>query len=214
MPIITVSREYGSGGSEVAARVAAALGWHLYDNDVVEQVAARLGVSSDEISAREERVPSLVERMTSAMTLGVPEAMPLAGDYVAHPTEERMLEVTQLVIEEAVRAGPAVVVGRGAQAVLANRKDALHVYCCSAFSDLVRYAVAHLGVSRADAPRRVQEVNNQRHDYVKRHWKREWRDPANYDLCVNTARLGLDAAAALVTSLAQERFGQQDRSGT
>jgi hypothetical protein len=46
MPIITISREYGSGGSEVAARVASALGWHLYDNDVVEQVAARLGVSS------------------------------------------------------------------------------------------------------------------------------------------------------------------------
>jgi hypothetical protein len=152
--------------------------------------------------------------MTSAMTLGVPEAMPLAGDYLSHPTEERMLEVTQLVIEEAVRAGPAVLVGRGAQAVLANRKDALHVFCCSAFNDLVRYTVAHLGVSRADAPRRVQEVNHQRHEYVKRHWKREWRDPANYDLCVNTARLGLDGAAALVTQVAQDRFGQNVQSGT
>jgi cytidylate kinase len=207
MPIVTVSRQYGSGGSEVAERVARALGWHLYDNDVVDQVAARLGITSAEVSAREERVPSLMERMTSAMALGVPEAMPIAGDIVAHPSEERMVEMTQRVIEDAVRAGPAVLVGRGAQCMLAFREDALHVYCYAAFPDLVRYAIAHLGESPAEAPQRVQEVNRQREEYVKRHWKRDWRDPANYDLCVNTARLGLDGAADLVTQVARQRFG-------
>ena len=63
MPIVTVSRQYGSGGSEVAERVAASLGWKLYDNAVVEEVAARLRMTPAEVSAREERVPSLVERM-------------------------------------------------------------------------------------------------------------------------------------------------------
>jgi cytidylate kinase len=207
MPIVTVSRQYGSGGSEVADRVARALGWHLYDNDVVDQVAARLGITSAEVSAREERVPSLMERMTSAMALGVPEVMPIAGDIVAHPSEERMVEMTQRVIEDAVRAGPAVLVGRGAQCMLAHREDALHVYCYSAFPDLVRYAIDHLGESPEEAPRRVQEVNHQREEYVKRHWKRDWRDLANYDLCVNTARLGLDGAAELITRVARERFG-------
>jgi cytidylate kinase len=207
MPIVTVSRQYGSGGSEVADRVARALGWHLYDNDVVDQVASRLGITSAEVSAREERVPSLMERMTSAMALGVPEVMPIAGDIVAHPSEERMVEMTQRVIEDAVRAGPAVLVGRGAQCMLANREDALHVYCYAAFPDLVRYAIDHLGESPADAPRRVQEVNHQREEYVKHHWKRDWRDLANYDLCVNTGRLGLDGAAELITQVARERFG-------
>jgi cytidylate kinase len=207
MPIVTVSRQYGSGGSEVADRVARALGWHLYDNDVVDQVASRLGITSAEVSAREERVPSLMERMTSAMALGVPEVMPIAGDIVAHPSEERMVEMTQRVIEDAVRAGPAVLVGRGAQCMLAHREDALHVYCYSAFPDLVRYAIDHLGESPEEAPRRVQEVNHQREEYVKRHWKRDWRDLANYDLCVNTARLGLDGAAELITRVARERFG-------
>ena len=61
MPIITVSRQYGSGGSEVAARVARALEWHLYDNEVVDEVARRLGMSVEDVSAREERVPTLPE---------------------------------------------------------------------------------------------------------------------------------------------------------
>jgi cytidylate kinase len=206
MPIVTVSRQYGSGGSEVAGRVARALGWQLYDNEVVDEVAARLGVTSAEVSSREERVPSLMERMTSAMALGVPEAMPIAGDIVSHPSEERMVEMTQRVIEDAVRAGPAVLVGRGAQCMLANSTNALHVYCYAAFDDLVRYAIMYLGDSPADAPRRVREVNHQREEYVRHHWKRNWSDPANYDLCVNTARLGLDGAAELVTQVARARF--------
>src|SRR4051812_11987213 len=162
MTIVTISRQYGSGGSEVAQRVARALGWHLWDNELVDQVAARLGITTDEVAAREECVPSLMERMTSAMALGVPEAMPIAGELVMHPSEERMVEMTHRVIEDAVRAGPAVLVGRGAQAMLATRQDALHIYCYSAFPDLVRYAIAHLGDSPAEAPRRVREVNHQR----------------------------------------------------
>ena len=206
MPFVTISRQYGSGGSEVAERVARALGWHVYDNDVVEQVAERLGLTTAEVSAREERVPSLVERMTSAMALGVPEVMPLAGDFVAQCTEERMVEMTQRVIEDAVRAGPAVLVGRGAQSMLAARADALHVYCYAPFDALVRYAIIHLDVPPQDAPKRVHEINHQRQEYVKRHFHRDWRDFTNYDLCVNTSRIGLDGAAEMVTRLARDRF--------
>ena len=207
MAIVTVSRQYGSGGSEVAERVARALGWKLYDNAVVEEVASRLRMTPAEVSAREERVPSLVERMASAMALGVPEMMPMVGDLAAQPSEERMVAMTRRVIEDAVRAGPAVLVGRGAQCMLASRADALHVYCYAPFEELVRYTVEVMGVPFGEAGRKVAEMNHQREEYVKHHFKRDWRDLANYDLCVNTARLGLDGAAALVTRLARERFG-------
>ena len=206
MPIVTISRQYGSGGSEIAERVATALGWSLYDNDVVEQVAARLGMSAAEVSAREERVPSLVERMTNALALGVPEVMPMVGDLMSQPSEERMVHVTQLVLEEAVRAGPAVLVGRGAQCMLATRADALHVYCYAPFDALVRYAVAHLGVPKSDATRRVNDINHQRAEYVKRYWRRDWRDFTNYDLCLNTSRLGLAESASLVLHAVRSRF--------
>jgi cytidylate kinase len=207
MAIITVSRQYGSGGSEVAERVARALGWKLYDNAVVEEVAQRLRMTPAEVASREERVPSLVERMASAMALGAPEMMPVVGDLVAQPSEERMVMVTRRVIEDAVRAGPAVLVGRGAQCMLASRTDALHVYCYAPVEELVRYAVEVLNVPFHEAPRKVAEVNHQREQYVKVHFQRDWRDLANYDLCVNTARLGLDGSAELVTLLARERFG-------
>ncbi|NUO37080.1 MAG: cytidylate kinase-like family protein [Gemmatimonadaceae bacterium] len=207
MAVITVSRQYGSGGSEVAERVARALGWKLYDNAVVEEVAQRLRMTPAEVSAREERVPSLVERMASAMALGAPEMMPVVGDLVAQPSEERMVMVTQRVIEDAVRAGPAVLVGRGAQCMLASRTDALHVYCYAPVEELVRYAVEVLDIPFHEAGRKVAEVNHHREQWVKHHFKRDWRDFANYDLCVNTARLGLDGSAELVTLLARERFG-------
>ncbi|HEY2067840.1 MAG TPA: cytidylate kinase-like family protein [Gemmatimonadaceae bacterium] len=206
MPIVTVSRQYGSGGSDVAERVARALGWTLYDNAVVEEVASRLRMTPAEVSAREERVPSLVERMASAMALGVPEVMPVVGDIAAQPSEERMVMMTRRVIEDAARAGPVVLVGRGAQCMLAARADALHVYCYAPFEELVRRAVEELGVPFAEARRHVAETNAQRDQYVRAYFKREWRDLANYDLCVNTASLGLDGSAELVTRLARERF--------
>lgn len=207
MPVITISRQFGSGGSEIAERVAHALDWHLYDNAVVNEVAKRLGMQPAEVSAREERVPSLPERIASAMALGMPEVMPTVADLPLQPNEDRISEMTKRVMEEAVLAGPAVLVGRGAQSLLASRADALHVFCYAPPEALASYAVSNLGIAREDAARVVAENNHQREQYVKRHWKREWRDVANYHLCVNTAWLGIDGAAELIVHLARERFG-------
>ena len=207
MPLITISRQFGSGGSEIAERVARALDWHLYDNAVANEVAKRLGMQPAEVSAREERVPSLPERIASAMALGMPEVMPTVADLALHPNEERITEMTKRVMEEAVLAGPAVLVGRGAQSMLASRADALHVFCYAPPEALASYAVTNLGIAREDAARVVAENNHQREQYVKRHWKREWRDFANYHLCVNPAWLGIDGAAELIVHLARERFG-------
>jgi cytidylate kinase len=191
----------------VAERVAHALGWQLWDNALVDEVARRLGMSAEEVSAREERVPSLPERIASALALGMPEVMPTVADLAAQPSEERIVAVTQRVIEEAVHAGPSVLVGRGAQCMLAERADALHAYCYAPVEALASYIVTTLGVAPDDARRVVNERNQQREQYVKRHWKRDWRDPANYHVCVNTAWLGLDGAADTIVRLARERFG-------
>jgi cytidylate kinase len=207
MPLITISRQFGSGGSEIAERVARALDWHLYDNAVVNEVAKRLGMQPAEVSAREERVPSLPERIASAMALGMPEVMPTVADLPLRPNEDRISEMTKRVMEEAVLAGPAVLVGRGAQSMLASRADALHVFCYAPPEALASYAVSNLGVAREDAARVVAENNHQREQYVKRHWKRDWRDFANYHLCVNTAWLGIDGAPELIVHLARARFG-------
>jgi cytidylate kinase len=206
MAIVTISRQYGSGGSEVAERIAHALGWKLYDNAMVDEVAARLGITRAEVSAREERLPTLSERLASTMSLAVPEVM-TTGEYaVIPPSEERIVEVTQRVMEDAVRAGPAVIVGRGAQCLLARRSDALHVFCYAPLESLIEHTMNALALRAEEARRKVNEMNARREDYVKRHWKREWRDLSNYHLCVNTAWLGIDGAAELVTRMAKEKF--------
>jgi cytidylate kinase len=207
MPVVTVSRQIGSGGAEVAARVARALGWTLLDDAIVDAVAARLGVARADVEAHEERVPSLVERLASALTLATPETFPPAVDDPLAPSEERIVEVTARVIDEAVQRGPCVIVGRGAQARLAHRHDALHVLCHAPRAALVRRVASRLGLSPADAERRVDEVNRQREQYVRRHWQREWLSPLNYHVCVDTEWLGVDGAAALVVELARERLG-------
>ena len=206
MPVITISRMYGSGGSEVAAHVAQALGWELYDNAVVDAVAQRLGLSRAEVSARDERVPSMVERLATTLSLATPESMPVIPE-TSLPTEEALLQVTRRVIEEAVQRGPAVVVGRGAQSLLAQRTDALHVFCHAPRAFLVEYAIQHDHVAAHEAERHVIDANRQREQYVKRHWNRNWLHPENYHLCVNTAWLGIDGSAELVVEVARRRFG-------
>ena len=205
--IITVSRMFGSGGSEVAARVARQLGWQLLDNAVVDAVAERLGVSRAEVSSIEERVPSLSERIVSALRMSTPEfVMPVADASLTETAEMRIVDVTKRVIEEAVQQGNAVLVGRGAQCMLADRPDALHVFCYAAMPALVEYAIAHRGVNPANAEHEVEKMNRQREQYVKRNWGRDWKAFENYHLCLDTGRLGIDTAADLVVAAARERF--------
>jgi cytidylate kinase len=205
VPILTVSRLYGSGGSEVAARTAKLLGWSLLDNSVVDAVAARMGVSVAEVRDREERVPSLVERLTSAMAMGSQEWMsPIAA--AKRPTDEQLIEVTRHIIDEAIARGPVVIVGRGAQEILAAREDALHVFCYAPRKALIARTMEREGVGAEEAARLVDNTNKERDQWVRLHWERDRRAHENYDLSVNTDRLGIEGAAQLIVAAARSRF--------
>jgi cytidylate kinase len=207
LPTITISRLYGSGGSEVAARVARDLGWSLLDNGVIDQVAARLGITRDQVAAREERVPSLVQRITDALALSSQEWItPMTAGKRA-PTDEQVIEVTRHVVEEAIASGPLVVVGRGAQAMLAERTDALHVFCHAPRAVLISRVMERERLGQAEAAKLVDETNANREMWVKRHWNREWKHPENYHLSVNTGWLGIDGATEVIVFAARSRFG-------
>jgi cytidylate kinase len=205
VPILTLSRLYGSGGSEVAALAAKLLGWSLLDNSVVEAVAMRMGLSTAEVRDREERVPSLVERLTSAMAMGSQEwASPIAA--AKRPTDEQLIEVTRHIIEEAIVRGPLVVVGRGAQEMLAERDDALHVFCYAPRKALIARTMQREGIGVEEATRLVDSTNKERDQWVRLHWERDRRAHENYDLSVNTDRLGIEGAAQLIVDAAKRRF--------
>ena len=207
MPLITVSRMVGAGGAELAARVAATLGWQLVDNALVDSVAQRLGVPVAEVVEREERVPTLVQRLADALALGAPEMLTGSSSTPLPPSEERILEVTANVIEEAVASGPTVLVGRGAQWVLGEREDSLHVFCYASRPELAARVAARLSLSLKDAEKYVIESNRQREQYVRSHWNRAWLAQENYHLCLNTGWLGIDRAASIVVKVAREHFG-------
>src|SRR5215213_9346571 len=198
---------FGSGGSEVAQRVASALGWTLLDNEIVDRVATRMRTTPAAVKALDERVPSFAERVARLLALGDMGTtgefqVPTTGDALA-PADERQLAETGWVIREAAARGPAVVVGRGAQALLAERSDAMHVFVYAPREALVRRVMARVPdararPTRAEAERLVDETNRQWEQYVRRHWNRDWRAHENYDLCVNTEGLGVEGAADLV----------------
>jgi cytidylate kinase len=205
--IITISRMFGSGGSDVAARVARELGWALFDNALVDEVAQRLGITRAEVSSIEERVPSLAERIAASMALSAPEFVtPFADTSMTETAETRVADMSKQVMQEAVQQGNAVLVGRGAQSLIGDRQDALHVFCYAPKAFLVQYAIKHRGIDPADADQEVDRRNKQREQYVKRHWGRDWRSFHNYHLCVDTGSLGIEGAAALVVQAARMRF--------
>ena len=203
MPFVTISRMYGSGGSEIAERVAQSLGWQLYDNEIIDQIALKAGLPASEVAAREERGPSMLERISGAFTLGTPEAMPAFVEGTATTPDEDIVAATATIITDAVKKGPAVLVGRGAQCLLAERSDGLHVFCHAPTAALIQYAITKLGVPPGEAEKKVHDTNKQREQYVQRHWGRKWMSPVNYHLCVDTSFFGIDGSAELIARAAR-----------
>ncbi len=204
MPVVTISRMFGSGGSEVAAGLSRQLHWALLDNAFVERVAVGLHITPAHVQAIEERRPSLAERIADAFAYSSQEMLSAPLGAPLPPTEERILEVTHRVIDEAVARGPVVLVGRGAQAWLANRQDAVHVLCVAPRDSCAARVAAREGIPLPEAARRVDATNKERQDYVRRNWQRDWLAPSNYHLCVNTDWLGIDGAVTMIASVVRQ----------
>ena len=208
-PLVTFTRQYASGGSAIAKLVVERLpGWTLIDNEFVEQVAKLAGLPEDEVARREERTPGLLERLAHTLAVASPEMFIATGEHpvpVDTVEEETVVKTTERVIEEAASEGRVILVGRGAQAVLATRPNALHVYVVASKPFRRRVAIERLGVSPADADKTLQETDARRDEYVKTHYSRDRQDLTQYDLVLNAERLGFEGAAAAIVAETQRR---------
>jgi cytidylate kinase len=205
-PLITVTRQYASGGSDIARLVAKALGWTLIDNEFVDQVARLAGLPTEEVAQLEERTAGLLERVARTLAVASPEMfITTASAPRPEGDEGTIVKMTERVIAEAAVEGRGVLVGRGAQAVLAQRRNALHVYVIASTPWRRKLAVERLGVDPATVDRVVAETDKQRDQYVRTHYGRDRQDLASYDLVLNAERLGFEGAAALVVAEARRR---------
>ena len=207
MPIITISRQFGSGGSAIAERVATRLAWTLVDNEFVNRVAQRADLPTDEVARYEERVPSLLDRLARSLATSAPDIMIAApaDPGIPYAPEREIHKVTQAVIWEIVREDNAVIVGRGAQALLEHHRDALHVFVVAPRSTRVERAAERLGQSHSQAERTVTDKDEGRRRYVEMFYHRSWDDPTHYHLVLNSGLLGYDVAADIVVAAARER---------
>jgi len=204
-PLITVTREYASGGSDVAQLAAQGLGWTVIDNEFVDAVARRAGLPAEAVAQREERAPGLLERLARTLAVASPELFTGPEVSQAERDEATIHTITERIIHEAAAVGRVVLVGRGAQAILAKRPEALHVYVVASKPWRVRFAIERMGIEPARAEKTMEEIDRHRDEYVKTYYGRARREAANYDLVVNAERLGLEGAAALVVAEARRR---------
>jgi cytidylate kinase len=205
-PVITITRQYASGGAAVARQVAAALAWTVIDNEFVDEVARRAGLAPALVAEHEERAPGLLERLARTLAVASPELF-IASDAVprAQEDEATIVKLTERIIAEAAAHGRVVLVGRGAPALLAQSPEALHVYVVASKPWRIRLAVERLGVDPTNAEKVVDDTDRRRDQYVRTYYGRHRDDVVNYDLVVNTEKLGIEGAAALVVAEAKRR---------
>lgn len=204
MSAVTISREYGSGGGEIAARLAKRLGWQLIDHEIVEHVAGEMGTSIQEAEARDERTEGMLERALNSMVYLNPGLMGDALPVAFLSSEDTYRETVSKIVRAAAARGHSVIVGRGSQVLLASRRDVLHVRIIAAPEQRVAYVVQREGVDADEAQARVQMKDHDRARYIEAEYHRKSHDAHLYDIVLNTTVLDLESAVDIIC-LALER---------
>lgn len=198
--MVTVSREFGSGGGDLAVRLADRLRWRLVDRDLVHAVAERLGLPEAEVAERDEHVEGIAEWVGACLADTFPEMLlpPPPRPPVDHRTVRVLVEAT---LREAAESPPLVVVGHGAQCIFAGRPGTLHVRVWAPLEERVRRVAERLGLGGEEARIRTLEEDAARREYLRRHYGSDIAAERHYDLIVNTGRVGVEAAAEALAGL-------------
>jgi cytidylate kinase len=201
--LITISRQFGAGGAEVAKRVAEELGWSVIDNEFVDQVAERAGIPREEVARLEERTPSFMERLAHTTAMTFPELFVPPIDPVDDFEEAKLVKITRNLVAELASEGRMVVVGRAAAAVLSEDTDTLHIRLIAGKAFRIKVVAARLAIEPEQALPILEKRDRNRARYHREFYKRDWNDPANYDMVLNTERLGFDGAAQPIVARAR-----------
>lgn len=197
--VITISRQYGSGGGEIARRLAARLGWRLLDHQALEEIAARAQVSPAIAQQHDERVDPWFHRMVKALWQGGYEGAASTVESAGFDSET-LARLWEKIILEAAAIGEAVVLGRGAQCILARNEKAFHV---SVYAPR-KLRIANL-TTRLPEGSNVEAVmaekDRERAAYVRNYFNRDWTDRRLYHLMICSS-IGLDTAVEIILTAA------------
>jgi cytidylate kinase len=230
MAVITISRQYGSGGDEIAARLCDVLGYHYFDKRMMARIATEAGLSPSEIvdfSEDNYKMRTFLERLLGRHSshLVVPSGAGtgdpsrsrvkvltpmgiylyetpsgLGFEEVEEPNEARNIACTEAVIRVAYKHGNVVILGRGGQAILQDKPDVLHVRLVASLDARVQRLHKQENFSLAEAQDIAVKRDQASAEYLKRFYNLDWADPTLYDLVINTTKLGLEGVTQLIVA--------------
>jgi len=198
--IITIEREYGCGGGDIAQLVANRLGWKLWDQRLTEEIARLAHCPKAVVEAREERNDPLYYRLFKSFLRGSYEGS-INAPKLNLVDSETILRITRRVVERAAETGNCIIVGRGSQQFLKTRPDTLRIFLYAPREDKVRRLLSR-GKSEKEAEELVDSVDQERADFIQKYFNVDWPDRPIYHTMLNTA-IGDECTANMILSLVQ-----------
>ena len=197
--VLTVNREFGSGGGRIAEAIAMRLGWKLLDKDIIDAIAYAAHVDSSVVRRYDEHVDSWLRRINQQAMRSAALAAGLELREGSVFDAEEMVKLTQKIVEEAWSEGNCVIVGRGSQCVLQHKPDVYHVFVYAPLKDRIMRLRIRLERG-ADIEQRIRTVDEERAKYLQEYFGKSWCNLHLYDLLISshedensTARVILDA---------------------
>jgi len=198
--IITIEREYGCGGGDIAKLVADRLGWKLWDQRLTEEIARLADCPKAVVQEREEKNDPLYYRLFKSFLRGSYEGS-INAPKLNLVDSETILKTTKRVVEHVAEKGNCVIVGRGSQQFLKSRQNTLRVFLYAPREDKVRRLLFR-GKSEEDAEELVDSVDRERADFIQKYFHVDWPDRPIYHALLNTA-IGDECVANMIVTLVQ-----------
>ena len=192
--IITISREFGSGGRSIGREVAKRLNIPFYDKELVEQIALESGFAPNFVEEHGEHAPSRSRLAYAFSHTGVP------GVMNGMSTADFLWTVQCSVILQLAEQGPCVIVGRNADYILKDREDVLKVFTYADKEFRAERIVRLYGNSEKSPQARLQEKDKRRRINYQHYTGRDWGDASNYDLCLKTSAIGIDNCVDIIVN--------------
>ena len=188
--VITISREYGSGGRYIGKLIADKLGIRLYDKEFIEKVAAETGLSEEYIENNEQKRDALAGLNN--------------GYYFGLDNSDDLFLKESELIKNIANNESCVIVGRCANFILSENKNVLKVFVYSDTDSKIKRATEFYGLSKSNAEKEIKRIDKLRANHYKYYTEKEWKDVTNYDVCINSDVLGVEKAAEMICGLIEK----------
>ena len=189
--VVTVSREYGSGGRYVAKLLSEKLGVKFYDKEIVTKLAEETGLSEEYIEENEQK-RGILSTLENDQVTGLSSK------------DELFIKETEL-IKKLARKHSCVIVGRCADFILKNNRNVVKVFVYSDMEDKIKRATKFYGLNKEKAEKEIKNIDKQRANHYKYYTEREWKEYSNYDICINSDTFGVEKSADIIYDMIQNR---------